>query len=126
MTRASCIALSVGISPSLQHNLVTRIYKDPQGQKNNIVKYKIEKFTIHPEFSPEKQFPDLAILKHTKQMADYNFSSNLAEFYPQDSPGTLSIETLNLGHQNSQTAYISIYLSMVNLVAAVWVLIDFR
>ena len=100
---------------SLQNAIVTRIYTDPpQDQKNDIVKYKIEKFTTHPDFSPEKQFTDLAILKLTKQMADYNFSSNVAEFYPQDSPGTLSIETLNLEHQNSQTAYISISLSRVN------------
>ena len=106
LTTASCIGLSVGTSPSLQHAVVTKIYT---GQKNDIVKYKIEKFTIHPDFSPEKQFPDLAILKLTKQMADYNFSSNVAEFYPQDSPGTyLSIETLNLEYQNSHTANISI------------------
>ena len=74
LTTASCIALSVGTSPSLQHSVVTRIYTDFQGQKNDIVKYKIEKFTIHPDFSPEKQFPDLPILKLTKQMDDYNFS----------------------------------------------------
>ena len=102
LTTASCIGLSVGTSPSLQHAVVSRIYT---GQKNDIVKYKIEKFTIHPDFSPEKQFPDLAILKLTKQMADYNFSSNVAEFYPQDSPGTyLSTETLNLEHHKSHTA----------------------
>ena len=97
---------------SLQHAVVTRIYTDlALGQKNYIDKYKMEKFTIHPDFSPEKQFPDLAILKLTKQMANYEsyFSSNVDEFYPQDSPGTyLSIETLNLEHQNSHTANISI------------------
>ena len=94
--------------------LATIWYTDTQGQKNDVIKYKIEKFTIHPDFSPEKQFPDLAILKLTKQIADYKFSSNVAEFYPQDSPGNynnltyLSIETLNLEHQNSHTANISI------------------
>ena len=49
LTTASCIALSVGTSPSLQHSVVTRIYTDFQGQKNDTVKYKIEKFTMHPD-----------------------------------------------------------------------------
>ena len=57
LTTASCIALSVGTSPSLQHAIVTRIYTDLQGQKIFIFKYKIEKFTIHPDFSPEKAIP---------------------------------------------------------------------
>ena len=109
LTTATCIALSVGTSPNLQNAVVTKIcgvgnHIGPTAV-NNINKYKIEKFTIHPDFSPEKQFPDLAILKLTKQMADYNFSSNVAEFYPQDSPGTyLSTETLNLEHHKSHTA----------------------
>ena len=89
-------------SPSLQHAVVTKIYTDPQGQTNDIVKYKIEKFTIHPDFSPVKQFPDLAILKLTKDMTEKYFSSRVEKFYPQESPGAYLLKVRTLKHPNSQ------------------------
>ena len=108
LTTASCIALSVGTSPSLQHAVITRIYTDPQGQKNDIVKYKIEKFTIHTDFSPEKQFPDLAILKLTKAMAEIYLSSSVEEFYPQDSPGAYLLKVRTLTSKQPNLQYLQI------------------
>ena len=91
LTTATCIALSVGTSPNLQHAVITKIcgvgnHIGPTAV-NTIDKYKIEKFTIHPDFSPEKQFPDLAILKLTQDMAEIYLSSTVEKFYPQESPG---------------------------------------
>ena len=106
LTTATCIALSVGTSPNLQHAVVTKIcgvgnHIGPTAV-NNINKYKIEKFTIHPDFSPEKQFPDLAILKLTQDMAEIYLSSMVEKFYPQDSPGAylLKVRTLTSKQPN--------------------------
>ena len=89
LTTATCIALSVGTSPNLQHAVVAKICAVSNHIGPMADKYKIEKFTIHPDFSPEKQFPDMAILKLTRDMthSEIYFSSNVEEFYPQDSPG---------------------------------------
>ena len=101
LTTATCIHLSVATSPNLKDAVVTKIYvdgshtslaaQDPD-QTDNIYKYQIEKFTIHPDYRlPDKKFPDLAILKLTNDIAlsDNAFMINkqVDEFYPQDSPG---------------------------------------
>ena len=101
LTTATCIHLSVATSPNLQDAFITKIYvdgshtglaaQDPD-QTDNIHKYKIEKFTIHPDYRlPDKQFPDLAILKLTNglDLSDdaYMMTHKVVEFYPQDNPG---------------------------------------
>ena len=111
LTTATCIELSVATSPNLQDAFVTKIYVDGTHmglvvqalhQTDSIHKYKIEKFTIHPDFSPEKQFPDLAILKLTQDMAEIYLSSTVEKFYPQDSPGAylLKVRTLTTKQPN--------------------------
>ena len=101
LTTATCIELSVATSPNLQDAFVTKIYVDGTHmglvvqalhQTDSIHKYKIEKFTIHPDFKrPERQFPDLAILKLTNglDLSDdaYMMTHKVVEFYPQDNPG---------------------------------------
>ena len=101
LTTATCIELSVATSPNLQDAVVTKIYVDGTHmglvvqalhQTDSIHQYKIEKFTIHPDFKrPERQFPDLAILKLTNglDLSDdaYMMTHKVVEFYPQDNPG---------------------------------------
>ena len=101
LTTATCIELSVATSPNLQDAVVTKIYADGTHmglvvqalhQTDSIHKYKIDKFTIHPDFKPpERQFPDLAILKLTNalDLSDdaYMMTHKVVEFYPQDNPG---------------------------------------
>ena len=58
-------------------------------QTNNIDTYMIEKFTYHPDFKlPERNFPDFAILKLTKDIANsedaYVMNQKVEEFYPKD------------------------------------------
>ena len=58
-------------------------------QTNNIDTYRIEKFTYHPDFKlPERNFPDFAILKLTKDIANsedaYVMNQKVEEFYPKD------------------------------------------
>ena len=66
-----CIALDIF---ELQHAVITGLgtnsYKTlTPDQTNKIDTYRIEKFTIHPDLSPpERKFPDLAILKLTKDI----------------------------------------------------------
>ena len=72
-----CIKCSVA---TLQEAVITKIYdagihiglvNQAPDQTNNIDKYKIEKYTIHPDLKlPDRQFPDLAILKLTKDIAN--------------------------------------------------------
>ena len=64
-----------------------------------IHKYQIEKFTIHPDYRlPDKEFPDLAILKLTNDITlsddAYKINQQVDEFYPQDSPGAYKIVTV--------------------------------
>ena len=101
LTTATCIELSVATSPNLKDAVVTKIYVDGTHmglvvqalrQTDSIHKYKIEKFTIHPDFKrPERQFPNLAILKLTNSLdlSDdaYMMTHKVVEFYPQDNPG---------------------------------------
>ena len=101
LTTATCIELSVATSPNLQDAVITKIYADGTHmglvvqalhQTDSIHKYKIEKFTIHPDFKPPgRQFPDLAILKLTNglDLSDDAFmmTHKVVEFYPQDNPG---------------------------------------
>jgi hypothetical protein len=71
LTTAMCIALDIF---ELQHAVITVLGTDSYktltpDQTNKIDTYKIEKFTIHPDLSPpERKFPDLAILKLTKDI----------------------------------------------------------
>ena len=88
LTIATCIHQSVTIVPNLKGAVVTKIHVDG----SLIHKYQIEKFTIHPEYKlPDKEFPDLAILKLTNELARskdaYMINQQVDEFYPQDSPG---------------------------------------
>ena len=101
LTTATCIHLSVATSPNLKDAVITKIYdagihiglvNQAPDQTNNIDKYKIEKFTIHPDLKlPDRQFPDLAILKLTKDIAnseDENvMNQKVEEFYPLKNPG---------------------------------------
>ena len=100
LTTATCIHLSVVTFPNLKDAVVTKIYVDGglllaaqyPDQMDNIYKYQIEKFTIHPDYRlPDKEFPDLAILKLTNDIAlsddAYMINQQVDEFYPQDSPG---------------------------------------
>ena len=110
LTTATCIALSVGTSPNLQHAVITKIcgvgnHIGPTAV-NTIDKYKIEKFTIHPDFSPEKQFPDLAILKLTQDMAEIYLSSTVEKFYPQDSPGAYLLKVRILTSKQPNYKYL--------------------
>ena len=88
LTTATCIQLSFAIVPNLKDAVVTKIHVDG----SLIHKYQIEKFTIHPNYRlPDKEFPDLAILKLTNDIAlskdAYKINQQVVEFYPQDSPG---------------------------------------
>ena len=62
LTTATCIELSVATSPNLQDAFVTKIYVDGTHmglvvqalhQADSIHKYKIEKFTIHPDYKKQ-------------------------------------------------------------------------
>ena len=88
LTTATCIQLSFAIVPNLKDAVVTKIHVDG----SLIHKYQIEKFTIHPDYRlPDKEFPDLAILKLTNDITlsddAYKINQQVDEFYPQDSPG---------------------------------------
>ena len=70
-------------------------------QTNNIDTYRIEKFTYHPDFKlPEKNFPDFAILKLTKDIANsedaYVMNQNVEEFYPKDHLGVYFLKFISL------------------------------
>jgi hypothetical protein len=118
LTTATCIELSVATSPNLQDAVVTKIYADGTHmglvvqalhQTDSIHKYKIEKFTIHPDFKrTERQFPDLAILKLTNglDLSDDAFmmTHKVVEFYPQDNPGAYK-KNMNL-NKNMITIFI--------------------
>ena len=70
-------------------------------QTNKIDTYKVEKFTYHPDFKlPERNFPDFAILRLTKDIANsedaYVMNQKVEEFYPQDHPGVYFLKFISL------------------------------
>ena len=91
LTTAMCIELD---TLKLKHAFITKALGTDNhktlapDQTNNIVTYRIEKFTYHPDFKlPERNFPDFAILKLTKDIADsedaYVMDQIIEEFYPK-------------------------------------------
>ena len=92
LTTAMCIELDI---LKLNHAVITKALGTDShktlapDQTNNIDTYRIEKFTYHPDFKlPERNFPDFAILKLTKDIANsedaYVMSQKVEEFYPKD------------------------------------------
>ena len=92
LTTAMCIELD---TLKLKHAIITKVLGTDNRQTlapdktNNIATYRIEKFTYHPDFRiPERNFPDFAILKLTKDIANsedaYVMNQKVEEFYPKD------------------------------------------
>ena len=92
LTTAMCIELD---NLKFKHAVITKILGAHNhktlapDQTNNIDTYRIEKFTYHPDFKlPERNFPDFAILKLTKDIANsgdaYVMNQKVEEFYPKD------------------------------------------
>ena len=91
LTTATCIGSYVGPLPEFQHAVVRKVKLVTPDQTNNIDSYGIEKFTIHPDLKQRGKFPDLAILKLTKDIAnsedEYVMNQKVEEFYPLKNPG---------------------------------------
>ena len=92
LTTAMCIELD---TLKLKNAVITRALGTDghktlaPDQTNNIDTYRIEKFTYHPDFRlPERNFPDFAILKLTKDIANsedaYVMNQKVEEFYLKD------------------------------------------
>ena len=92
LTTAMCIELD---PLKLKHAVITNVLGTDNhktlapDQTNNIDTYRIEKFTYHPDFElPKRNFPDFAILKLTKDIANsedaYVMNQKVEEFYPKD------------------------------------------
>ena len=104
LTTAMCIKNNI---LTLNHAVITKVLGPDShktlapDQTNNIDIYEIEKFTYHPDFKlPERNFPDFAILKLTKDIANsedaYVMNQKVEEFYPQDHPGVYFLKIISL------------------------------